>query len=85
MVNSISDDKFTSLKQQIDDLTVDEKLVLVSHVLKSSGLQVVMGGGNFISAEIVLQINSGSLESLTHIFDALARRLDRESINKRYS
>ena len=37
------------LKQEIDELPVEDKVKLVQEVLSSSGLQVVMGGGNFFS------------------------------------
>ncbi len=75
----ISNDKFKKIKDDLDSLSVEEKVSLISDLLQSSGLQVVMGGGNFISADVVLQIQGGSSESLVYIFEALARRVASES------
>jgi len=66
------------LKAEIDKLPIEDKARLIQDVLKGSGLQVVMGGGNFISAEIVLQIQNGSAEQLEGIFRALAHRVSQE-------
>ncbi len=77
MNNGVSD-KVKKLVSEIDELTIEEKTKLVEEVLKTSDLQVVMGGGNFISAEVVLQIQSGSTEQLTEIFQALAKRVGHE-------
>jgi hypothetical protein len=66
------------LKQEIDELPVEDKVKLVQEVLSSSGLQVVMGGGNFFSAEIVLQIQQGDSDQIAEILKALAFRVSSE-------
>ncbi|MFP5274912.1 hypothetical protein [Coleofasciculus sp.] len=66
MNNGVTDIK--RIKAEIDKLPIEDKARLIQDVLKGSGLQVVMGGGNFISAEIVLQIQNGSAEQLEGIF-----------------
>ena len=68
----------TELREQIDKLTIEDKVKLVEDILKGSGLQVVMGGGNFFSADVVLQIHTGSAEQLSEIFRALADRVGKE-------
>jgi len=68
----------TELKKQIDKLTIEDKVKLVEDILKGSGLQVIMGGGNFFSADVVLQIHTGSAEQLSEIFRALADRVGKE-------
>jgi len=69
------------IRDQIDELSVDEKIRLVQDILSGSGLQVVMGGGNFISAEIVLQIQSGSID-IERVLDAAANRIAKEKEKK---
>lgn len=65
------------LKEEINNLPIEEKVRLVQEILTSNGMQVVMGGGNFISAEIVLQIQSGDVD-LDKVFKAAANRISRE-------
>ena len=69
--------RIKQLKEEIDRLPIEEKVRLIQEVLTTNGLQVVMGGGNFISAEIVLQIQSGDVD-LEKIFQAAANRISRE-------
>ncbi len=69
------------IKAQIDELPLEDKVRLVQDILNGSGLQVVMGGGNFISAEIVLQIQSGSVD-LERILEAAANRIAQEKEKK---
>ena len=69
------------IKAQIDHLSIEEKIRLVQDILSGSGLQVVMGGGNFISAEIVLQIQSGSID-IERVLDAAANRIAKEKAKK---
>ena len=71
-------DTMERLKEEIEKLPLEDKARLVQEVLSSSGLQVVMGGGNFISADVVLQIQNGSAEQLAGIFRALASRVKNE-------
>lgn len=68
-------EKLNDLLQQVDLLSVDDKILILQQLLKSTGLQVVMGGGNFISADVVLQIQNGSPEALIPIFQLLAERV----------
>ena len=65
------------VKAQIENLPLEDKIRLVQDILNGSGLQVVMGGGNFISAEIVLQIQSGSVD-IERVFGAAADRIAKE-------
>jgi uridylate kinase len=71
-------DEVKRLKTEIDNLPIEDRVKLIQEVLKGSELQVIMGGGNFISAEIVLQIQNGSAEQLAEIFRALAVRVSHE-------
>jgi hypothetical protein len=47
----------------------------------SLAIRLVMGGGNFISAEIVLQIQSGSID-IERVLDAAANRIAKEKAKK---
>ena len=82
MMNGTQDkdlqEKLQHLKEEIDQLPIEEKARLVQDILQGSGLQVVMGGGNFFSADIVLQIHTGSADQLGEIFRALADRVGKE-------
>lgn len=78
-------DRINDLIQQVDHLSVDEKVLLLQQLLKSTGLQVVMGGGNFVTASVVLQIQNGSVESLIPIFTALAERVGNSNLNSHNS
>jgi hypothetical protein len=79
-----SENGLKQIKAQIEQLPVEEKIRLVQDLLSGSGLQVVMGGGNFISAEIVLQIQSGSVE-IERVLDAAANRIAKEKAKKNNS
>lgn len=50
----------------------------MQELLKSAGLQVVLGGGNFVTASIVLQIQNGSPDALLPIFQVLVDRINQD-------
>ncbi|MDJ0716474.1 MAG: hypothetical protein QNJ54_20055 [Prochloraceae cyanobacterium] len=76
-VTNNNEDKVEKIKALIEELPLEKKASLIQDVLRSNGLQVVMSGTNFISAEVVLQIQSGSVD-LEQVLKAAANRISKE-------
>lgn len=64
-------------------LSAEEKAVLLQEMVGNLGQQVILGSGNFITADVVLQIHSGDVD-LSEILKAAAHRVSKcqESVDR---
>ena len=72
-----NEDELEKIKALIEELPLEKKVRLIQDVLHSNSLQVVMNSTNKISAEVVLQIQSGSVD-LEQVLKAAANRISNE-------
>ena len=72
-------DDFTRLKAEVEKLPIQDKLRLISELLRKIGLDRQIGGGNYISTQVVLQIQNVSTEQLIEIVRALTENIGKES------
>ena len=72
--------KLDEIKPLVQQLSAQEKAELVKELIgKDSGLQVVLGGSNWTSAEIAIQIQTASSVDLSVLLEALAQRVRSQS------
>ena len=66
--------KLEKLKQELDNLSIEEQIELIQHTLKNSNLSITFGASQSVKAEVVFYFQSQPIEQLGPIFEALATR-----------
>jgi hypothetical protein len=67
------------LFERIKQLPVDQQIDLVQALLDAAGLQVVLGGSNKMSGNIIIQVNMSDRQTLAEVLDVMSERLKREA------
>lgn len=58
------------------------KAMLLQEIFSGQGHHVILGGGNFINANVVVQIQSGDVD-LSEVFTAAAHRVSKGKVDQR--
>ncbi len=66
------------LKSLMQDLPPNEKAEVVNEAIKTSELTVVLGGNNWTTADVAVQIQNVNNGELATVFDALAYRIRKD-------
>jgi len=67
-------DKLQKLKEEFDDLSIEERIEIIEHALKNSNLSVTFGASQSVKADVVFYFQNQTIEQLGPIFEALATR-----------
>lgn len=73
----MNSENLKSAREAISQLSEEEKSVLLQEEFTGLGHQVILGGGNFITADVVVQIQSGDVD-LSEVFRAAANRISKD-------
>lgn len=66
--------KLDQLKNEIDSLSIEDRIELIQHALKNSNLSITFGASQSVKADVVFYFQSQPIEQLGPIFEALANR-----------
>lgn len=70
-------DNLKAAMDAISRLSPQEKSMLIQELLNGSAHQVILGNGNFITAEVVIQIQSSEVD-LSEVLQAVSYRISKE-------
>lgn len=73
-------ENFKEAKEAVSRLSAEEKAILLQEML-GQGQQIILGGGNFFTADVVMQIQAGDVD-LSEIFTAAAHRVSKEKVDR---
>lgn len=73
-------DNLKAAMDAIFRLSPQEKSMLIQELLSGSAHQVILGGGNFITAEVVIQIQSSEVD-LSEVLQAVSYRISKEKLD----